>query len=59
MTWRQVKDYIEKHMKVKNNTNEPIYLDHCNPDAPANILEMRHKITKLLRSWGDEKLSKF
>ena len=28
MTWRPVKDYIEKHAKVKNTTEEPIYFDH-------------------------------
>ena len=27
-TWRPVKDYVEKHVKVKNTTEKPIYFDH-------------------------------
>ncbi len=44
-----MKDYIEKHMKVKDNTNELIYLGHYSPDALANILETQHKITHFLK----------
>ena len=39
MTWRPVKEYIEKHMKVKNTAEEPVYFDHYSLDALANILE--------------------
>jgi hypothetical protein len=49
MTWRPVKEYIEKHMKVKNTAEEPIYFDHYNPDALANILDTQHKITNFSR----------
>jgi len=55
-TWRPVKDYIEKHMKVKNTTEEPIYFDHYDPEALANILETQHKITNFMKKRGDKKL---
>ena len=45
MTWGPVKSYIEKHMKVKHTAEEPIYFDHYDPAALANILETQHKIT--------------
>ena len=45
MTWKPVKDYIEKHMKVQHTEEEPIYFDHYDPEALANILETQHKIT--------------
>ena len=56
MTWRPVKDYIEKHMKVKHSDAEPIYFDHYDPEALANILETQHKITNFLKKRGDTKL---
>ena len=31
MTWGPVKNYIEKHMKVKNTAEEPIYFDYYDP----------------------------
>ncbi len=51
-----VKDYIEKHMKVQHTKEEPIYCDHYDPEALANILETRHKITTFLKKRGDTKL---
>ena len=45
MTWKPVKDYIEKHMKVRHTAEEPIYFDHYDPEALATILETQHKIT--------------
>ncbi len=33
MPWRQIKDYLEKHMKLKSATEERIYFDRYNPDA--------------------------
>ena len=55
-TWRPVKDYIEKHMEVKNTPEEPIYFDHYDPEALASILETQHKITNFLKKRGDKKL---
>ena len=55
-TWRPVKDYIEKGMKVRNTIEEPIYFDHYDPEALANILETQHKITNFLKKRGDKKL---
>ena len=55
MTCRPVKDYIEKHMKVRHTAEEPIYFDHYDPQALANILETQHKITTLKKR-GDTQL---
>ena len=46
-TWRPVKDYIEKHMKVKNTVEEPIYFDHYDPEVLESILTTQHKNNKL------------
>ena len=56
MTWKPVKDYIEKHMKVQHTEEEPIYFDHYDPEALATILETQHKITTFLKKRGDTKL---
>jgi len=56
MTWKPVKDYIEKHMKVRHTAEEPIYFDHYDPEALATILETQHKITNFLKKRGDTKL---
>ncbi len=42
-TWRPVKDYIEKHMKVKDTKEAPIYFDHYDPECLATILETQHR----------------
>jgi hypothetical protein len=33
MTWEEVGNYKEKHMKVKRTTEEPIYFDRYDPEA--------------------------
>ena len=55
-TWRPVKDYVEKHTKVKNTAEEPIYFDHYNPEDLENILTTQRKITNFLKKRGDKKL---
>ena len=59
MTWGPVKQYIEKHMKVRHTAEEPMYFDHYDPEALANILETQHKITNFLKKRGDKKYFKF
>ena len=56
MTWGPVKRYIEKRMKVSHTAEEPIYFDHYDPDALANILETQRKITNFLKKRGGKKL---
>ncbi len=56
LTWRPVKDYIEKHMKVKHTQEEPLYFDHYDPEALATILDNQHKITNFMKKRGDKKL---
>ena len=55
-TWKPVKSYIETHMKVSHTEKEPIYFDHYDPEALANILEIQHKITKHMKDTGEKKL---
>ena len=57
MTWGPVKTYIEKRMKVWNTTEKPIYFDHYDPEALANILETQHKITIFQKKIGATKSS--
>ncbi len=45
MTRGPVKNYTEKHMKVRHTAEEPIYFDHYDPEALASILEMQHEIS--------------
>ncbi len=56
ITWGPAKTYAEKHVKVMNTAEEPIYFDHCDPEAPANILETQREITNLLKKRGGTKL---
>ena len=55
-TWKPVKEYIEKHMKVSHTDKEPIYFDHYDPEALANILDIQHKITMHMKSQGRTKM---
>ena len=55
-TWVPVKDYIEKHMKVKHTDKDPIYFDHYDPEALHNILDTQHKVTEFMKKRGDKKL---
>lgn len=55
-SWLPVKEYIEKHMKVMNTDEEPIYLDHYNPDTLADIIDTQHKITDYMKKQNHKKL---
>ena len=44
-TWRPVKDYIEKSMKVRHTDEDPIYFDHYNPDDLVKIIHTQHKVS--------------
>ena len=46
MTWRPVKDYIEKHTKVKNSADEPIYFDHYDPSKHTRNNTQDNKFLK-------------
>ena len=43
-------------MLFRSTAEEPIYFDHYDPEALANILETPHKITNFLKKRGDKKL---
>ena len=55
-TWKPVKEYIDKHMKVQHTDKEPIYFDHYDPKSLADILDIQHKITKHMKSQGRTKM---
>ena len=37
-TWKPVKDYIQKEMKVEDSDEEPIYFSEYEPSALENII---------------------
>ena len=55
-TWKPVKEYMEKHMKVKHSKDGPIYFDHYDPEALGKILETQHKIANIMKRRGDKTL---
>ena len=55
-TWRPVKDYIEKSMKVRHTDEEPIYFDHYNPDDLVKIIHTQHKVSEYMKKKEYKKL---
>ena len=55
-SWLPVKEYIEKHMKVTHTDEEPIYLDHYDPDVLADIIDTQHKITDYMKKQNHKHL---
>ena len=56
-TWKPVKDYIEKDMKVSHNEDEePIYFSDYDPDALENIINTQQKIITYMKKQGKTKL---
>ena len=43
-------------MKVRSTAEEPIYFDHDDPDARANVQETQYAITMYLEKRGDNEL---
>ena len=43
MSWEPVKDYIAKHMKVKETNEDPIYFDNYDSPALEKIIHTQHK----------------
>ena len=58
-TWGPVKEYIEKRMKVTHTDEEPIYLDHYDPDVLADIIDTQQKITDYIKNRTLNTYSKF
>ena len=55
-TWKPVKEYISKQMKVEHTEKEPIYFDHYDPEALNNIFETQGKIVKYMKSQNKNKM---
>ena len=55
-SWSPVKEYIEKHMKVTHTDEEPIYMDHYDPDVLADIIDTQHKITDYMKKQNQKHL---
>ena len=48
-TWKPVKDYIEKDMKVRHTEEEPIYFADYDPEALENIINTQYKIVTCMK----------
>jgi len=55
-SWSPVKEYIEKQMKVNHTDEEPIYLDHYDPNTLADIIDTQHKITDYMKKQNHKQL---
>ena len=55
-TWRTVKEYIEKVMKVKETEEDTLYFDHYNHDDLQNIIDTQHKVIDYKKKQGRTKL---
>ena len=56
MTWQPVKEYIEKHMKVQHNKEEPIYFNHYDPEALQKLIDTQHKVVEYQKKQNHNKL---
>ena len=55
-TWKPVKEYISKHMKVEHSDKEPIYFDHYDQEALTNIIETQGKIIQYMKKQNKHKM---
>lgn len=55
-TWNPVKKYIEQHMKVTHTDEEPIYFDHYDSEALANIIKTQHRLSEYMKKHDHKKL---
>ena len=55
-SWVPVKDYIEKEMKVQHKADEPIYLDHYDPESLHKIISTQHKVIEFQKKQNHKKL---
>ena len=55
-TWEPVKKYQTDDMKVAEKDNDKLYFDHYTPDDLENIIDMQHKIIKMLKDSNRKKL---
>ena len=45
-TWKPVKDFIEKEMKIKHTDEEPIYFSEYDPEALGKIIDNQKRVTE-------------
>ena len=55
-TWKPVKEYIEKGMKVQHTDEEPIYVDHYSAEDLDKIIHTQHKVIDYMKKEGRTKL---
>jgi hypothetical protein len=55
-TWKPVKEYIEKNMKLKETDEEQFYFNEYDAEALEEIINTQHKITKYMKNQGHTKL---
>jgi DNA replication protein DnaC len=54
--WDQVKDYIEKELKIKNTDEEPYLFNHYSPEQLQNIIDIQHKVIEYQKKQNHKKL---
>ena len=58
-TWVPDKEYIEKHMKVKSSTEDPIYFDHYDPADLVKIIATHHTVADYMKKQNYKQLYHF
>ena len=48
-SWRPVKAYIEKEMKVEHTDREPIYFDHYDPKDLEQVIATQRKVSEYMK----------
>ena len=54
MTWEPVKEYLAKHVNLKDDEPE-LYYDHYDPESLEKIIDTQKKITEFLKSKKETK----
>ena len=55
-TWEPVKTYIEKDLKIKHTTEEPIYFSEYNSEELEKIINTQRKVTEFQKKKNHKKL---
>jgi len=50
MTWKPVKDYIEKELKLYESDKEKFYFSEYNPEDLFRIIDTQHKVIEYMKN---------
>ena len=57
-TWKPVKDYIEKDLKLKETDDEKFYYSEYDPEALSKIIDTQRKIIEYQKKKKKQKTQK-